>query len=167
MKKEKQVVLCDLDNTLSDTRHRAHLGVEADGKHRSHDFWIPYSKACTGDSVIESTAVALTLFREAGALIYLVSGRNVEAERETLLWLMENGIPFDSLRMRAPHDIQHNGEYKVAYVRELKEQGFKPILMLEDHEGVSELVAAEGVPVMTVNPRYVDPIGVNFNNLAV
>lgn len=155
------VVLSDLDSTLADTRHRANLARldSADGAD-----WIAYSKACWKDPAIVGPVTAL---RALGRLypVHIVSGRNVEAKRETENWLDWFHIPYTTLRLREPGDILHNGHYKVAHIRYLRSQGLDPILMLEDHPGVADLVEAEGVPVLRVNCGYDDTVGVNFNHL--
>lgn len=97
--------------------------------------------------------------------VFIVSGRNIEARMETKLWLKKHDVPYSSLRLRTARDIQHNGEYKVAYIEILRASGYNPVLMLEDHIGVGEMVEAVGVPVISVHPRYDDSVGVNFNNL--
>lgn len=155
------IVLSDLDSTLADTRGREKFAAIGG----SHEDWIAYSKACIDDAPITGTIAALRLYADAGYPIFLVSGRNIEAEKETRTWLAIHEVPFHHLRLRKSGDIQHNGQYKAAYVRELRDRGFNPVLMFEDHVGVSELIEAESVPVVTVNPRYEDAIGVNFNNL--
>lgn len=155
------IVLSDLDSTLSNTLGRAHLTA---GDPSTHEDWIPYSKACVNDLPIDGPVRALQLLSKLYP-IFIVSGRNVEAIEETSEWLSLVEVPFEELRLRGPQDIRHNGDYKVAYIRELRARGFNPILMLEDHIGVSEMVEAEGVPTITVNPRYEDTVGVNFNHL--
>lgn len=157
-----KIVISDLDSTLADTRHRAPLAHT--GPSSSHEDWIDYSKACIADPPIKGSIAALKLLSKLYP-IYLVSGRNVEAEAETIFWLEMNDVPWTSLRMRSTNDIQHNGEYKVAYLQMLRKQGHDPVLMLEDHVGVAEMVEAIGVPVLSVNPRYEDTVGVRFNNL--
>lgn len=156
------IILSDLDSTLADTRGRAHLAATKTG----HDAWVAYSRACVTDLPISGAIRTLQLL-SLNFPVFLVSGRNVEAETETRLWLDANEVPFTRLRLRKGNDIQHNGHYKVEYIRALRREGYNPLLMLEDHLGVAELVEAEGVPVLSVNPRYDDAVGVNFNNLSV
>ena len=127
--------------------------------------WVPYSKACTGDSVIEGTAATLRILAKNYPIFY-ISARNVEALEETEAWLDENSIPRTEVRLRTHDDIDHNGEYKVAHIKLLRERGFNPILMFEDNQGVADMVRAIGIPVMLVNPGYDDVIGVNFIELA-
>ena len=154
-----KVVLLDLDCTVADTRHRAHLAPEDKTNTQN---WINYSKACVEDIPLAGPIRTVQLLSEQYP-IFVVSGRNTEARAETLSWMIVHKVPFTRMRLHNRYDIRHNGEYKAAYVRELRAQGYDPILMLEDHEEVSRLVEAEGVPVLTVNPRFTDTIGVSFN----
>ena len=145
-----RIILSDLDSTVAHTLHRAHLMPED----RAHGDWVPYSLACLEDPVIEGTAQALRLFSESFP-VYFVSGRSFEAIQPTLMWLDQAGIIFESLRLRRPQDPRDNGDFKVAYIRELRAEGLEPVLMLEDWPPVVEKIEAEtGVPVLCVNPRY-------------
>jgi phosphoglycolate phosphatase-like HAD superfamily hydrolase len=154
------VVLTDLDSTLCNTEHRAHLAVAGNPRHED---WIEYSKACVNDEPIPGTLAALKILSKTYP-IFAVSGRNVEAIQETLEWFERIDLEVAFTRLRRASDDQHNGRYKAAFVRTLRAQGFNPILMFEDHVGVAKLVEAEGVPVVTVKPWYDDTVGVNVQN---
>lgn len=157
------VICYDLDSTLFDVSHREHLAPE--GENRSAvENWIAYSKGCIADNPVEGVAESARLFSEAGHRIHIVSGRNVEAYEETVFVLNLHGIPFDEIRLHRADDLRHNGEYKAAYINQLFEHGYQPILMFEDHVEVCEIIEEQtGVPCVTVRPRYQDNIGVSFN----
>jgi hypothetical protein len=157
-----RVVLTDLDSTVANTEGRAHLAVPGAPRHED---WIAYSRACVNDEPIAGTVRTLQLLAASGLPIFIVSGRNVEAVQQTQEWLARHNVPFDHLRLRKPDDIQDNAEYKAAWVRELRQNGFDPVLMLEDHIGVAKLVEAEGVPVLTVRPWYEDTVGVRVSSM--
>lgn len=153
-----KVVLTDLDSTVANTEGRAHLAAVGNP---SHADWIEYSRACVNDEPIAGTVATLRLLKAADYPIFIISGRNAEATEETIYWLRQHNVPFDHLRLREPGDIQNNAEYKAWWVRKLRDMGFEPVLMLEDHVGVARAVEAEGVPVLTVRPWYEDTVGVN------
>jgi hypothetical protein len=157
---KQDIVLCDLDSTLSDTRGRAHL---ANGS-TEHEDWVEYSKACIDDPAVPGPLAAIKALAQIYP-IYIVSGRNVEAYWETRRWLRDHGVYPAHIRLRAAGDISHNGEYKVAWIEQLRKNELNPILMFEDHDGVADMVEAVGVPVVRVKPGYVDTVGVRFNNL--
>lgn len=155
------IVLSDLDSTVCDVSHREHL-APADKADTQN--WIPYSKACSEDTPIAGVVQTLQLLSKSYP-IFMVSGRNVEATIETFSWLTEHSVPFTSLHLHSEDDLRHNGEYKVAYIEELRAMGYNPILMLEDSPTVSRMIEAAGVPVLRVAPPYVDNIGVSFNHI--
>lgn len=158
-----KVIVCDLDSTLANTLHREHLAPEADLR-ADVENWIPYSKACINDTVIAGVRQALNLYAAAGYLIVFVSGRNEEALEETKQWLFDNKVSCDGIRLHKATDLRHNGEYKANFINELKENGFEPVLMFEDHVSVCEMIEERtGVPCVTVRPRYEDNVGVSFN----
>jgi hypothetical protein len=155
------IVLSDLDSTLADVQHRAHL-ARLDSQHPND--WIKYSLACINDTPMAGPVRTLQMLAETFP-IYLVSGRNIEAQDATEEWLNLVGVPYEELRLHRSTDDMHNGRYKVGYIQELRSRGYNPMLMLEDHLAVAAMVEAVGVPVLSVNPRYDDTIGVAFNNL--
>lgn len=153
----------DLDSTLFNVEHRAHLAPEGLDKADNAN-WIPYSKACVDDEAVEGVAASARLYHAAGFYIYILSGRNIEALDQTILALRLNNIPWDAIRLHRDSDLRHNGEYKVKALNDLKDSGITPVLMFEDHQSVCEAIEKEaGVPCVTVAPRYKDEIGVSFN----
>jgi FMN phosphatase YigB (HAD superfamily) len=158
-----RAVLFDLDSTLFDVQHREHLAPV--GPNRADvDMWIDYSKGCIDDTVVEGVAKAARMFYAAGYLIFIVSGRNIEARDETEAVMRRNNVPFHEIRLHTANDLRHNGEYKSQYINELKVRGITPELMFEDHISVCEMIEERtGVPCVSVKPRYEDNIGVSFN----
>jgi uncharacterized HAD superfamily protein len=152
----KQIVLTDLDSTLCDGRHRAHLAALGSTDHAD---WVAYSKACIADGSIAGAVRAIHLLQRHYP-IFAISARNVEAVVETAAWLHQEGIHVARLRLRRPEDEQINSLYKVKYIESLIAEGFEPVLMLEDSEDVVEAVSKLGVPVLRVHPGFDDGVGV-------
>lgn len=157
------VILYDLDSTLFNVQHREHLSPV--GPNRADtQMWVDYSKGCINDTVVEGVAQSARLFKRAGHLIYVVSGRNIEAYQETVDVMAKYNVPWDVIRLHHDDDLRHNGEFKSGYINELKAAGLEPVLMFEDHIEVCEMIEElTGVPCLTVRPRYEDKIGVSFN----
>lgn len=152
-----QVVVSDLDCTVADTRHRAHLAALGSAVHAD---WIEYSKACKDDTPILGVVKVLQMLGK-NYPIYFVSGRNAEAAHETGRWLTEHGIAFSGLKLRSATDIEDNAAYKVDYIQQLQRAGLEVVVMLEDSGYVAERVFAQtGVPVLQVHPGFEDLIGV-------
>lgn len=152
------VVIADLDSTLSNTTKRAHLAAPGSAEHAD---WVEYSRACVHDEPLAGPVAAIRALSLHYPL-FIVSGRNVEAYTETVTWLRRHDIHPEGLRLRAAGDIQDNGDYKVAFIEDLRRQGFDPIVMFEDQPHVADRVEAAGVPVVRVNPGYEDEIGVRI-----
>lgn len=163
MSNADKVISYDLDSTMFNVQHREHLAPEEHLKGALEN-WIPYSKGCVDDTVVEGIAESARLFKAAGYRIHIVSGRNVEAYDETVWSLNTNDIPYDEIRLHTSDDPRHNGEYKAAYLNSLRDRGLTPMLMFEDHEAVCAIIETQAhVPCITVRPRYEDNIGVSFN----
>lgn len=152
-----QVVVSDLDCTVADTRHRAHLAALGSAVHAD---WIEYSKACKDDTPILGVVRVLQMLSE-NYPIYFVSGRNAEAAPETARWLSEHNLLFSGLKLRSAEDIEDNAAYKVDYIKQLQLAGIEVVVMLEDSDYVAKRVQEEtGVPVLQVHPGFEDLIGV-------
>jgi len=163
MYNSRKVVLYDLDSTLFNVQHREHLAPEGEARKLTSS-WIAYSQGCVDDTAVEGVATSARMFAAAGYRIHIVSGRNVEALEQTIEVMDKYRIPFNEIRLHRDEDLRHNGEYKSQYINELKESGFEPVLMFEDHISVCEMIEERtGVPCITVNPRYDDGVGVSFN----
>jgi glutaredoxin len=148
---------------MFDVQHREHLAPSGADR-EDVDNWIEYSQACVDDSLVKGVAKTAWMFHVEGYLIHFVSGRNEEAMKQTQETLIKHGVHFDEIRLHKADDLRHNGEYKAEYINQLKERGFEPVLMFEDHVEVCEMIEAlTGVPCVTVKPRYVDSVGVSFN----
>lgn len=153
------VIVSDLDCTVADTRHRAHLAALGSP---IHEDWIEYSKACRDDTPIQGVVSILQLLGKTHP-IFFVSGRNAEAGHETAEWLLEHGLRFSGLRLRSADDISDNAKYKAAYIKELQRGGLEVAVMLEDNAHVAKVVQDEtGVPVLQVHPGFEDTIGVRI-----
>jgi hypothetical protein len=158
-----KVVCYDLDSTLFNVQHRENLAPDGPNR-RAVENWIAYSKGCINDTAVEGVAKSARMFYRAGYGIHIVSGRNVEAMDETIAVMNKFQIPWSEIRLHSSDDLRHNGEYKAQYINELKDRGYAPELMFEDHEEVCLMIEElTGVPCITVRPRYEDNVGVSFN----
>lgn len=157
-----KVVLVDLDSTLYNTKHRDHLAPE---DREDTQNWVPYSMACFGDTVVESVKTVVNMLAK-DHLIFIVSGRNNEAYAQTVYRLLEDDVTHDIIRLHTQHDLRNNAEFKVAYLHKLQSLGYEVVLFIEDQVSVAEAIEEAGVPVLVVNPRYEDKIGVAFNHVS-
>jgi predicted kinase len=144
---ERPIILCDLDGTLADGRHREHL-VTGEKKD-----WDAYFALCGDDSPIEP------VFRWVQALsadhtICIVSGRSDAYWLETALWFQRvsmNGLPLriDHVFMRAASDHRPDTMIKADILKHLPKE--KIAFVLDDRPSViREVWRANGIKVYPV-----------------
>jgi hypothetical protein len=158
------IILCDLDSTLADTRHRHHL-APTPGTQHEYGAWLKFAMACYEDEVMEGTALLIRLLAERYP-IYFVSGRSQEALTLSIAWLTDKAqVPFESVRLHRQEDPEDNAQFKVEYVHRLRAEGLNPILAIDDWPGVATALRAIGVPTICLNPMYEDgPMQVHAND---
>jgi hypothetical protein len=137
-------VLVDLDGTLADTAHRAHL---LNKKPRD---WSAYSKACGDDSPIDAVISAVKGLHEEDWRVVIVTGRTQDSMAETEHWLKYHGVPFDNIFMRPSGDTRKNPDFKRSVAEKLLKDGFTIGLAIEDHPGVAAVYAELGIPTLVV-----------------
>lgn len=93
----RPIVLCDIDGTLADGRHREHF-VQGEKKD-----WTSYYSLLSADSPIDLVVRWVRALADDHA-ICLVSGRPDTYQRETMFWCSLHGIPYEWLFMRAGSD---------------------------------------------------------------
>ncbi len=144
-------VVCDIDSSLADTRHRHHLSP-----HRNKEStWEEYSMACDKDTVIRGTALVLKAFLDLGHSVHLVSRRKDVAYDKTRQWLKNNAVAYNTLKLHSSGDLEDGGEFKVDYIGYLRRIGFNPILVIEDWPAEAHYIESNtGLPVLVVNPCY-------------
>lgn len=152
----RQVIFCDLDSTIADTRHRHHMIGK--GSERDSTDWVAYSMACEDDEPMHGTVRLLQLLKQAGHDIVILSGRSIEAEELTRAWLSRHGVPHDEVLLRSADDLRSNGESKAARLQEwlTANEEAMAALMLDDWPEVRDFMAPLGIPTLLVNPVYED-----------
>lgn len=152
-------LLVDLDSTLCDTRHRWHLGpidpetgVTTYPATMHGTMWEMYSLACEGDGVVQETRALIISWFALGGQVHLVSGRDAVAEKATLRWLREHGVPFTTLTLKRPGADW--GNHKVAIIEDFRRAGIEPDLFLEDYPPMVKAIRDAGVPCFQVIPPY-------------
>lgn len=147
------IVLCDLDSTLADTRHRHDKAPNMD----PDATWESYGASCESDVLMQGTATVLRLLHSQGHAIHILSGRSLAWQPSTVVWLHKHAVPFTRLRLRKESDEESLLEYKLGYARELQRKGFDIALAIEDWPQIcDEFEAQLGIPSLCVNPKYHD-----------
>jgi len=95
------IVLFDLDNTLSDARHRWPLITQATPD------WDAFESECNMDPPILPTIQIARYFDSWNHKVWIWTGRSDNVKGKTIQWLNHHNVPFDQLLMR-PHG-NHQG----------------------------------------------------------
>ncbi len=86
------VVVFDVDGTLMDEKHRAHL--------RDEKKWDEYFDLCHLDTPIPEMVSLLKDYKEKGYEIWIMTGRKETCKDKTLKSFKDAGIEFDNIKMR-------------------------------------------------------------------
>lgn len=153
-------VICDLDGTLCDTRHRQHHVQRADGKKDWRNFFAGISK----DTVNIWCEILIRSLNQNGMKVIYCSGRGEEYRNVTETWLKENylwdlcatdlteggwngfGYPINhKLFMRQAKDSRVDWQIKENILDfEILSQ-FTPILAIDDRSQVVQMWRRRGI----------------------
>lgn len=128
-------VMCDIDGTLALHTDRG-----------PYDF-----DRCLSDALNLPVFEALTMYRNAGHTIVLLSGRQDEYRRHTEQWLAEFKVPFDELWMRAVGDRRRDDIVKAELFDAHVRGRFNVRVSLDDRDRVVQLWRRMGLPTWQVN----------------
>ncbi len=93
-----KIVICDLDGTLSDTKHRERFVRQ---KPRDYDSFFA---AAGDDEPILPVIEVVNALAAAGYEIHIVTGRRDDTRDVTERWLERHGVTYQRLLMRDFHD---------------------------------------------------------------
>jgi hypothetical protein len=117
-----KAAIFDLDGTLALLTTRKPYGEE--------------QARCIEDSCREPLAEIARAFDTLGWAILLVSGRFGTYRHETMTWLKENNIPWDSLYMREPNDQRKDDIVKEEIYNENIEPYYDVQIVFDDRPKV-------------------------------
>ena len=138
---DRPIIVCDIDGTLADGSHRErHLKGEKKD-------WKSYYAELSGDAPIN---LVVRWVRELSKehTICLVSGRPDTYQRETLVWMIDNGIPYDYLFMRSGGDKRPDTEVKKQILDWLPKDKIK--FVIDDRPSVIRMWRENGLTVYPV-----------------
>ncbi|MDH4172132.1 MAG: hypothetical protein OEW90_01740 [Betaproteobacteria bacterium] len=125
------IVVCDLDGTLADSRHREHHLKKTPAD------WDAFFSACEQDLPIEQVLRLVHSLWMAGHRIVVVTGRPERLRSQTTIWLDEHGIPAEKLLMRPNESRVRSCDFKRALVHEAVMRNRTPsdiVLALDNSE---------------------------------
>lgn len=139
----KQIVLCDLDGTLADGKHRNHLILQKPKK------WKEYFDLCEEDEpfwhVIDLINNLCGVYE-----IWIVSARPDGWKKQTLNWLRKHGVKYDRLVMRSNGDNTDDGVLKPSWLEDGTIPRDRVAFVLDDRDRVVRGWRRAGVPCFQV-----------------
>lgn len=146
MAEPRPLYIFDLDGTLALIDHRRPL-VSGENKD-----WPAFFAACKDDEPNMPVIGTLKLLRDAGAEIWIWSGRSDEVSAETDEWLCGVGC-YSRLRMRKQGDHQPDETLKAAWLAEMSaENRARLVAVFEDRDRMVKLWRANGIACFQVAP---------------
>jgi len=133
----KNIVLVDIDGTLSNQDHRNHFLTQ------SPKDWNSYFQACDKDEPIQDVIDMVKHLSASGYSIVYCTGRKESVRQKTKEWIGEyvHGnklvLPFDSyLLMRKDGDFRHDTEAKPELLKEARISLDDIAFVLEDRNSM-------------------------------
>lgn len=132
----KKVILVDVDGTLANTEHREHfLTVRP-------KMWKEYKRQAPYDKPYEDIVWLVKLLRQAGNIILIVTARSEDERTQTKEWLDKvaglKGM-YDKIYMRGVDDYRDHSIVKKDLLEEIRQDGYDPYMVLDDHNEVVEM----------------------------
>ncbi len=93
----KDIIICDLDGTLSLTQHRQHF-LPKD--------WKSFFEVCVDDPPNIPVINLLNTLNCIGYKIYIFSGRSEVVKEQTIKWLWKHKVFYKELYMRKADDFR-------------------------------------------------------------
>ena len=140
-------VIFDVDGTLMDIEHRRHFVTQ---RPKDFDAFRDPEVVMQDTPNKEIFALAKAL-KDSGNRIIVSTGRNKRQRATTLKQLMMNGLVFDAMYMRGDSDFRPDDELKKGFLIKMKEDGFNPVMAVDDRQQVVDMFRAEGLRVLQVD----------------
>lgn len=147
----KNVIICDIDGTIADVRHRLHFIQNEDGTKKKKPDWDAFHAACVDDKpFMDVMHVVHTLYRDERDL-YFLSGRNDVVREQTKAWLGYYGFyQSTDLIMRKAGDRRPDTEVKLEMIRQLGLTPHDVLCIFDDRQCVVDMWRENGYRVMQV-----------------
>lgn len=142
-------VIIDIDGTLADLSHRLHW---IDGRGGSKPDWEKFFQHLMGDTPIEPIIWIGNAFVDScnGVKVLLCSGRPENHRATTESWLIHHYVEYDRLYMRPADDTRPDHVVKRELLGRIREDGYEPVLVIDDRPSVVEMWRREGLLTLQV-----------------
>lgn len=135
-------VICDIDGTVADNRHRLHF---LDERPRN---WKAFFDAIPGDEPRMPAILVCRGLTEIGIPIIFCSGRPESHRKQTEDQLSSFMLKYDRLFMRKKGDGRKDQFVKKDMLDEIRELGYNPLFSIDDRPTVINMWKSNGVPVL-------------------
>ena len=154
----KHVIICDIDGTIADVRHRLHYIQNPDGTKKKKPDWDAFHAACVDDPVFDDVITVVDSLRigscgcgYSGNNLYILSGRNDVVRQQTEKWLDDHAFPhYEALVMRKAGDRRPDTEVKLEMIRQLGLTPHDVLCIFDDRQCVVDMWRENGYRVMQV-----------------
>lgn len=105
------VVIFDIDGTLMNEEHRA--------EHRDKKDWATYFSLCGLDTPIQNIVDLTKEYKDKGYEVWIMSGRSVTTQKDTLESFQKAGVVFDHIKLRSEGNFIPDYVIKPAWAKNL------------------------------------------------
>jgi hypothetical protein len=155
----KHVIICDIDGTIADVRHRLHYIQNEDGSKKAKPDWDSFHTSCVDDTpfldvirVVDTLRMGTCGCGYTRLKLYFLSGRNDVVREQTERWLEDVGGfgHYASLVMRKAGDRRPDTQIKLEMMRELGLTPNDVLCIFDDRQCVVDMWRENGYRVMQV-----------------
>ncbi len=132
-KELKEVIIVDMDGTLTNCEHRLHY-IESEDKD-----WTSFHDNMHLDKVNQWCRRIIESFDAQGVGAVIVTGRAKSYHLKTCEWLDKNNIPYLELYMRSDEDQREDAQIKKDIFLQSVSKKWKPIFVLDDRKSVVQM----------------------------
>ncbi len=173
----KNIILCDLDGTLADIRHRLHYIANTQpcpactvdtpvicpacddmGFVKRTPDWEGFHAACADDKPIRDTIDAVDFMKRgmteclgSSVELWITSGRSDSVRGETVRWLHQCGVPHDRLIMRPHGDHTPDDILKRSWLNTIIPKD-RVLCVFDDRKRVVDMWREQGLTCYQVAP---------------
>lgn len=140
----KNIVLCDLENTLSDSGHRMHLL-----KTNPTKFQKEFINDSPDTNIIDF--VNSWYNNNYNIRIVVLSAKREVHRKDAELWLKKHDVIYDELVMQKDKDKRSPPEYKSDYVKQNRN---KILFAIDDVGKTCQMIADNHIPVLNIKHAW-------------